>query len=117
MPDLKAKTLAASSEGRIKVFTDPYASPTGFPFKVLQAVGTVSEQDVFEGRARICDLGYLRQSYRQDDGTLGYRCPGEPLEDYLRKGGSRARDSRPQMRVQRAGRGRRLCTGSTERRN
>jgi len=87
-PDLKAKTLAACREGSIKVFTDPYASPTGFPFKVLQAVGTVSEQDVFEGRARICDLGYLRQSYRQEDGTLGYRCPGEPLEDYLRKGGT-----------------------------
>jgi nitronate monooxygenase len=89
-PDLKEQTLTASREGRIKVFTDPYASPTGFPFKVLRMAGTASEQDVFAGRERICDLGYLRQSYRRDDGTLGYRCPGEPLEDYLRKGGTEA---------------------------
>jgi NAD(P)H-dependent flavin oxidoreductase YrpB (nitropropane dioxygenase family) len=87
-PELKVSALTASREGRVKVFTDPYASPTGFPFKVMQMPGTVSEPDVFAARERICDLAYLRQNYRQSDGTLGYRCPGEPLEDYLRKGGT-----------------------------
>ena len=43
---------------------------------------------VFAQRESICDLGYLRQCYRQPDGDVGYRCPGEPLEDYLRKGGN-----------------------------
>ncbi|HET7204638.1 MAG TPA: nitronate monooxygenase [Steroidobacteraceae bacterium] len=89
-PALKASVLAASRQGRVDVFTDPHASPTGFPFKVVQLPGTVSEQGVFEARERICDLGYLRQTYREADGTLGYRCPGEPLEDFLRKGGTEA---------------------------
>ena len=89
-PALKASVLSASREGRVEVFTDPLASPTGFPFKVAQVPGTMSEPGVFEARERICDLGYLRQTYRTDDGTLGYRCPGEPLEDFLRKGGTEA---------------------------
>jgi nitronate monooxygenase len=86
-PELKQSALAASRDGSAKVFTDPYASPTGFPFKVLQVPGTVSDERVFAARERVCDLGYLRQNYRQPDGTLGYRCPGEPLDDFLRKGG------------------------------
>jgi hypothetical protein len=47
-------------------------------------------RQLFEARERICDLGYLRQTYREPDGTLGYRCSGEPLEDFLRKGGTEA---------------------------
>lgn len=39
-------------------------------------------------RPRRCDLGYLRQAYVQADGELGYRCPGEMLESYVRKGGA-----------------------------
>jgi NAD(P)H-dependent flavin oxidoreductase YrpB (nitropropane dioxygenase family) len=70
------------------VVTDPEASPTGFPFKVLQLDGTLSEAAVYQARARRCDLGYLRESYRRPDGRIGYRCPGEPVADYLRKGGS-----------------------------
>jgi nitronate monooxygenase len=87
-PELKTSVLRAAREGSIKVVTDPYASPTGFPFKVLQLAGTVSSAEAFAARERVCDLGYLRQCYRADDGTVGYRCPGEPLDDYLRKGGS-----------------------------
>ena len=88
--ELRQSVLAASSEGRLTVFTDPRASPTGFPFKVLRLEGTVSEPEVFAARDRVCDLGYLRQCYREPDGTVGYRCPGEPLEDFLRKGGTEA---------------------------
>jgi len=87
-PELKQSALTASSSAQVKVFTDPYASPTGFPFKVLQLPGTLSDEEVFAARERICDLGYLRQNYRQTDGTVGYRCPGEPLDDFLRKGGN-----------------------------
>ncbi len=39
-------------------------------------------------RPRRCDLGYLRQVYKKDDGSLGYRCSGEPIEAYLKKGGT-----------------------------
>ena len=85
--DIKQQTLQLSREGKVRVFTDPLASPTGFPFKVVQLPGTLSD-DVANGpRTRLCDLGYLRHAYRKEDGTLGYRCPAEPAEDFIHKGG------------------------------
>jgi nitronate monooxygenase len=27
-------------------------------------------------------------AYRRDDGRIGYRCPAEPVEDFLAKGGT-----------------------------
>lgn len=90
LPDLKRRVIAQSKRGEAHVFTDPVASPTGFPFKVVQLPGSLSEAAIYEARPRICDLGYLRHAYRKTDGTLGYRCPAEPLEDYARKGGDLA---------------------------
>lgn len=87
-PSLRARVLDQARRGEARVFTDPLASPTGFPFKVLQVEGTLSETRVYDARPRRCDLGYLRELYRRSDGSLGYRCPGEPVEDYLRKGGA-----------------------------
>ena len=89
-PELKRKTIQMSRDGIARVFTDPVASPTGFPFKVVQMEGTLSTVKEYEARTRICDLGYLRHLYRKTDGTLGYRCPAEPVEDYLKKGGALA---------------------------
>jgi len=71
-------------------YFDPLASPTGFPFKVVQMEGTLSEAAAYENRERICDLGYLRQAYRKSDGTMGYRCASEPVRDFVRKGGDPA---------------------------
>jgi nitronate monooxygenase len=86
--ETKAQVLALSKAGEAKIFTDPVASPTGFPFKVVELDGSLSEPGVYEKRPRICDLGYLRTAYRRADGTVGWRCPSEPVEDYVRKGGS-----------------------------
>jgi nitronate monooxygenase len=83
---IKRRVLEMSQRGEAKVFTDPRASPTGFPFKVLRMEGTMAAADV-PPRERICDLGYLRQAYRKEDGSMGWRCPAEPVEDYLKKGG------------------------------
>jgi NAD(P)H-dependent flavin oxidoreductase YrpB (nitropropane dioxygenase family) len=85
--DLKQQALQLSREGKAGVFTDPLASPTGFPFKVLQMPGTLSDAQAHQERTRLCDLGYLRHLYRTADGRVGYRCPAEPAEDYVRKGG------------------------------
>jgi len=74
-------------DGRVKVFTDPLASPTGFPFKVARLPGTMSEVEEYDARPRICDLGFLREAYRQEDGTVGFRCPAEPVNVYVSKGG------------------------------
>ena len=89
-PELKREVIELSRRGEARIFTDPVASPTGFPFKVVQVPGTLSEAAQYDRRPRICDLGYLRHPYRKTDGTLGYRCPAEPVEDYLKKGGALA---------------------------
>jgi nitronate monooxygenase len=88
--EVKERVLARSRKGGARVFTDPTASPTGFPFKVLQMEDTHSDSTTYEKRVRICDLGYLRHAYKKPDGTLGWRCPGEPVEDYVRKDGQEA---------------------------
>ncbi len=87
-PEIKAEVLARSKAGDVEVFTDPLASPTGFPFKVVPVDDTMSEQTIYEKRSRVCDLGYLRTAYRIDDDTVGWRCPAEPIQDFVRKGGS-----------------------------
>ena len=87
-PQVKERAIALSLDGAARVFTDPVASPTGFPFKVVQLEGTMSQETDYAARARVCDLGYLRHLYRRSDGTVGYRCPSEPVEDYVRKGGA-----------------------------
>jgi NAD(P)H-dependent flavin oxidoreductase YrpB (nitropropane dioxygenase family) len=87
---IKQQVIQLSREGKCRVFTDPLASPTGFPFKVVQLPGTQSDARGNETRTRICDLGYLRHAYLKPDGGVGYRCPAEPEEDYIRKGGTLA---------------------------
>ncbi len=87
-PSIKRRVLAMVRRGQIDVMTDPLASPTGFPFKVLQLLGTLSQKEIAPtSRARCCDLGYLRQAYKRQDGTLGWRCPAEDPRFYLKKGG------------------------------
>jgi len=105
---------------KLKVFTDPAASPTGFPFKVLEleddgpptsssikmlselleleddgpittsSMKTLSDPAVYNARPRVCNLGYLRTPYIQPDGKVGYRCPSEDVKDYVAKGGEKS---------------------------
>lgn len=84
---IKQRVIELVKQGKARVFTDPLASPTGFPFKILQLEGTISQDDLQSARIRVCDLGYLRQAYRKPDGIVGWRCPGEPINAYLNKGG------------------------------
>jgi len=87
-PGIKRRVLEGVWNGTAEVFTDPLASPTGYPFKVVRHVdGTVTELSAMEPRNRTCDLGYLRHAYKKEDGSLGYRCPAEPVESFVRKGG------------------------------
>ena len=74
--------------GDLTVRNDPRASPTGFPFKVVSLEGTVSEAEVYEARERLCDLSYLRQPYERANGTVGFRCAGEPVHMFVKKGGA-----------------------------
>ncbi len=74
-------------EGTLRVRSDAAASPTGYPFQLAELPGTTAEDDVFAKRKRVCDVGYLRVPFVGDGGKVGYRCPAEPVEHYLRKGG------------------------------
>lgn len=85
----KEEVLQKVLNGEAKILTDYRASTSGYPFKVVELEGTISQKEVFENRKRICDLGALRQAYTKDDGTIGYRCPGEPEETFLKKGGNK----------------------------
>ena len=85
--DLKHELIARAAAGVGEVFTDPLASPTGFPFKVAQLENSTSAEDVYQARKRVCDLGYLREPYADPDGAIGYRCSAEPVANYVAKGG------------------------------
>ncbi len=88
LPEIRHAILEDVAENKVRIFTDPSASPTGFPFKVVRLSGSNSEPDIYQSRPRLCQLGYLRQPYKRENGSLGYRCPSEPVEDYVRKGGN-----------------------------
>lgn len=86
--ELKTRLLAMAVAGTAKVVTDAVASPTGFPFKLVQLEGTASDPEVAAMRPRICDLGFLREAYRTEVGSIGFRCPSEPMSLYRFKGGT-----------------------------
>lgn len=86
-PALRHALRQKTFNNNARVFTDIAASPTGFPFKVAQLEETLSDQLIYEQRVRICDLGYLREAFLQQNGTIGFRCPAEPLNSFLAKGG------------------------------
>lgn len=86
--DYKQALLVQARAGTARVFTDALASPTSFPFKVALLEATMSEAAVYDARARVCDLGYLREPYRTEAGGVGFRCAAEPVSAYLAKGGA-----------------------------
>ncbi len=83
--EVRTPVLDAVRNGTASVFTDPRASPTGYPFKVVQGVTALEAE-----RERVCDLGYLRVAVRLDDGKVVYRCSAEPVDAYVAKGGDAA---------------------------
>ena len=90
--DLKSTVITKIKNGEKPkdgwVFTDPVSSPTGFPFKAVRLAETISEDTIYQSRMRICDLGYLRHAYKTADGKVSQRCPAEPINDFIKKGGS-----------------------------
>jgi NAD(P)H-dependent flavin oxidoreductase YrpB (nitropropane dioxygenase family) len=85
---LREAAIEIGRANDLRVFTNPRSSTSGFPFKECSIPGTLSDERVYDGRERICDIGALRQLYRTPSGKVGYRCSGEPVADYSKKGGS-----------------------------
>lgn len=85
--DIKDEIRRLGFGKKLSVKTDMRISPTGFPFKVAVLDGTISEQAVYDARDRVCDRGVLATLYEKPDGSIGYRCPSEPVERFIAKGG------------------------------
>ena len=86
-PELRSKLRFLGFNGELKIRTDFSVSSSGYPFKVAELAGTISEQSVYEARPRICSQGLLVSLYEKPDRTIGYRCPGELVDAFVRKGG------------------------------
>ena len=88
LPKIRQNIIDRYLRGDLTIRTDFTASPTGFPFKVVEMDGTIGQADVYAKRGRICDMGYLREMFSVDEKRVGYRCASEPIGDFLKKGGT-----------------------------
>jgi nitronate monooxygenase len=86
-PAVKARVVESVVAGTAKLRTDPRASPTGYPVKVVELPGDAVQA---LARERVCDLGYLRVPVRTTEGRTVYRCSAEPVETFVAKGGDAA---------------------------
>jgi len=84
---LRSRIVQKVLNQETEVRTDPLVSPTGYPFKVVQLEGTMSDPEICRNRVRLCDVGLLRNPYKKANGKVGFRCSAEPVELYLAKGG------------------------------
>jgi len=85
-PHARVQVLKEARGGSVGVRTDPLASPTGFPFKSWSSRAR-SPRPRSSRPGSALRPRYLREVFRTEDGGLGYRCPAEPVDDFLRKGG------------------------------
>lgn len=88
--DLREQMLDLARQNALIVRTDHRASPTGFPFKVVEVAGTIGSKATYEARPRLCDLSYLRTPQIDEHGKVRYICASEPDHKWLDKGGDAA---------------------------
>ncbi len=93
-PEFRASILKALRSGadETDLVKTTLFSPTGFPFKVVQYEGSLSDDDVFAERRRVCDIGLLQQvglSQPDENGmrTLFQRCSAAPVDTYMSRRG------------------------------
>lgn len=93
-PEYRSAILAALRDGveDAELVHTTTHSPTGFSFKVAQLPETLSEDEVYANRPRICDIGMLQQlgfGKPDEDGarTLFRRCPAGPINTFLKNRG------------------------------
>ena len=85
--DLRREICRLAFGNNLRVKTSIKASPTGFPFKLLNLPNTLADEQLLGKRIPICNQGVLLKPYETPDGKISYRCPAEPVERYLLKGG------------------------------
>ncbi|HEY5477218.1 MAG TPA: hypothetical protein VIK11_10955 [Tepidiformaceae bacterium] len=88
--ELKQELRERIGAEALEIKTSATASPSGFPFQIVQLPGTLSDPCVYESRERICNMGYLVEAYQKQGEGISFRCPAEPVDEFVRKGGSAA---------------------------
>lgn len=93
-PEYRSAILAALKNGidDADLVHTTIFSPTGFSFKVVQLQDTLSNEDVYTNRKRVCDIGMLQQrgfSKPDENGerVLFQRCPSGPVEPFIKNRG------------------------------
>ena len=81
------KELRAGTDDEALVRTTMF-SPTGFSFKVVQLDETLSEDEVYAARRRVCDIGLLQQlglgqPDERGERALFQRCAAGPVAAYV----------------------------------
>jgi NAD(P)H-dependent flavin oxidoreductase YrpB (nitropropane dioxygenase family) len=84
----RGQLLNKLKSNNLEIKTDVKASPTSFPIKIAKLEGHTSTADGFAARPKLCDLGYLREPAISETGRTIYRCPSEPEDQYIKKGGA-----------------------------
>ncbi len=87
LSDIKREIRRQIISGKIRVMANPTVSPSGFPFQVVQLPNTLSDPKLLGDMERKCDHGYMVAAYKMGSGAIAFRCPAEPIGDFVRKGG------------------------------
>ena len=87
---VKDEVIRQSIAGTLDVETSFTASPTGYPFKLVRLQGEQFTVENVNKRTRVCDMGFLRTAYLSPEGEFKWRCPAEPVADFVDKGGTEA---------------------------
>lgn len=85
--DVRQSLISQLYYNEASVFTNHRASPTGFPFKVVDVEESAAALYFMEKRIRMCDMGALLKPCQMPDSSIKYRCSAEPLLSYAKKGG------------------------------
>ena len=92
--DLRNQIIEKNRQESLEVKTDMKASPTGYPIKIAQLPGTISEEAIYKARKRLCNKKYLVRSHFKEmpDGSKKetYICSAMSAEEYGRLGGDPA---------------------------
>jgi NAD(P)H-dependent flavin oxidoreductase YrpB (nitropropane dioxygenase family) len=86
--DIKDRLIQAFLAGELVVRADGRISPSGYPFRVVELPGSAVDP-AMPARPPVCDTAALATPYNKlADGKVGMRCPAEPPESFLKKGGA-----------------------------
>jgi nitronate monooxygenase len=85
--DWKAEVFRQSRQAPARLAVEFVSAPVGHEVPIAKVAGSALDEDEFARRERFCDVGFLRQLYRREDGSVGYRCPGETVACHHAKGG------------------------------